>query len=203
MNWPVPPRLHNLYWERRLGITTNGIVRFPGADEEIVHYGTVPYRDVHAVLDLLALSPQDVFVDLGCGKGRMLCCAALRGIRSAVGVELSADLAIIAAENARRLRPTHAPITVSALDVRRYDYTVGTVFYMFHPFGPNTMNGMLDALSDGLRRSPRTVRLVYLNAVHDDVLSRRPWLTPSARWEEGRFRPSPHSLSIWTSTIPV
>src|SRR3989344_8091828 len=52
-------------------------------------------------LDLLDLKPGQVFVDLGCGDGRLLELAAARGLR-AVGYELNPFLALYACGRTRR-----------------------------------------------------------------------------------------------------
>ncbi|KAG8462355.1 hypothetical protein KFE25_012175 [Diacronema lutheri] len=46
-----------------------------------------------AALDMLALGPADSFLDLGCGDGRVVAAALMRGVRRAVGVEIDAELA--------------------------------------------------------------------------------------------------------------
>lgn len=52
-------------------------------------------------LDLLDLKPGQVFIDLGCGDGRLLILAAERGLK-AVGYELNPVLALIAWLRTRR-----------------------------------------------------------------------------------------------------
>lgn len=52
-------------------------------------------------LDLLNLKPGQVFVDLGCGDGRLLAAAASRGLQ-AVGYELNPFLALFAWVRTRR-----------------------------------------------------------------------------------------------------
>ena len=51
------------------------------------YYATVPYRAIFRILTFLSLKPSDVFVDLGCGKGRVVCCAATYDIAEAIGIE--------------------------------------------------------------------------------------------------------------------
>ena len=52
-------------------------------------------------MDLLDLKPGQVFVDLGCGDGRLLALAASRGLR-AIGYELNPFLALYAWARTRR-----------------------------------------------------------------------------------------------------
>ena len=58
-------------------------------------------KESDQALDLINLKPGEVFVDLGCGDGRLLVLAATRGLR-AVGYELNPFLAIYAWVRTRR-----------------------------------------------------------------------------------------------------
>src|SRR3954452_4600072 len=92
-------RLNNLWWEYRLGISTRG--RTPVNHPDSVHYATMRYSTIWSVLNHLDLQPSDVFVDVGSGKGRVLCCAAYHDVRRVIGVDLSAELCKEASTNAR------------------------------------------------------------------------------------------------------
>src|SRR5712691_8267724 len=45
-----------------------------------------------------------VFLDMGCGSGRMICAAARRHYQKVIGIEQSPELAKLARENIARLR---------------------------------------------------------------------------------------------------
>src|SRR5262245_17113716 len=96
------------------------------------------YTSTWRVLRHLALQPSDVFVDVGCGKGRVLCCAARQPVAQVIGVDLSAELCREATENARRLRGRQAPIEVVNTFAQDFDYSEATVVYFFDPFGADT-----------------------------------------------------------------
>lgn len=63
----------------------------------------VPTRQVlvEKMLDLAAVTPKDLVMDLGSGDGRMVIAAAKRGAR-AVGVEYEADMVALARKNAQQ-----------------------------------------------------------------------------------------------------
>ncbi len=76
-------RLENAFHEMRLGVSTRGVHGFEPADwsqREHTYYITVSYRGIFHILDSLALQSSDVLVDLGCGKGRVVCCALQYGV---------------------------------------------------------------------------------------------------------------------------
>ena len=193
----LPTRMENMFWEYRLGITTRGLAGVHSADDEHIHYGTVPYRNINTILDHLQLGHNDVFVDIGCGKGRVLCCASLRSIERLIGIECSSPLSAIALRNAETLRLTHSPITVLTMEAQDFDYTTGTVYYLFHPFGPDTLKKVLKQLQLGVKRVPRPVRLVYVNPVYDKVLRECSWLVETERWNAGEPRSPVHIVSWW------
>jgi cyclopropane fatty-acyl-phospholipid synthase-like methyltransferase len=170
-------RLDNLRNEVRLGISTRGMVDVDHPDS--AYYATMSYPAIRRVLRGLALRPTDVFVDIGCGKGRVLCCAARHPVDHVVGVDISADLCAAAEANARRLRGRRSPITVHNVPAHEFDYSRGTVFFLFNPFGAATLDHVLTKIRDDTRG--RAVRLAYAVPTHRDVVARHRWLRPWAR----------------------
>jgi len=195
-------RVENALYEYRLGISTRGLFGFASRDwtrEEHIYYGTSPFRGIFQILDWLVLAGSDVIVDLGCGKGRVLCCAAIYDIKQVVGVEDVEELCHIARNNLQRLRRKRTPAMVIHGKAEDFDYTQGTVFYMFHPFGPNTLREVLTRIGQGLQQRFRLIRIVYVNPKHDSVLEEVEWLERYAQWPAGtpasRFVTFP--VSFW------
>ena len=117
---------------------------------------------VFAILDALRLSEDDVVVDLGCGRGRVVCCAALRRVRGVIGVEYEEELARIARENADRLRGRHSPVTIVHGGAQDFDYAAGTVFYLYNPFGAEILGQVMTRLKQSLARRSHPIRIVYM-----------------------------------------
>ena len=148
----------NAFYEGWFRVSTRGTYGFAPGDwsrRERIYYGTLPYRDIFCIIDSLALNRSDVLVDLGCGKGRVVCCASLYNLSQAIGVEVVSELCEIATDNLRRMRRKRARSEIINIGATEFDYTVGTVFYLFHPFGPNTMRSVLLRLGSGLRERQR------------------------------------------------
>lgn len=187
-------RSESLYWERRLGIRTR-VAEHTGLDDD-EHYGYQPsaYRSIFRVLRKLELRPSDVFVELGCGKGRVVCCAATQDVARVIGVEDIPEIAAIAEDNVRHMRVPHCPVSIVAENVEAFDFRQGTVFYMFNAFGPQTLRRMLAELERSLVDRPRTIRIAYLFPVHETVLGETRWLqrTGTVSTLEGE-------ASLWTS----
>jgi SAM-dependent methyltransferase len=198
---------HEIFWERKLGTHTGGWdpIKVPTAPDSVGYEGT-PYLLLVEIFRHLKLRMNDVFVDVGCGKGRVL----LMALRSAVGVAVGVEL------NARFLEAARANLQVSHSDADRYylfhgfvqdfDFDSATVLFLFNPFGAPTMRKMLDRVSASLRRRPRELRIVYVNPVEESVLAERSWLKRTEvwlrdAWPDNRFLPKrPHVVSFWSST---
>ena len=171
-------RLNNLYWERRLGISTRGVVAT--SHEDSVHYSSLPYSVILPILDHLALGPSDVFVDVGSGKGRVLCCAARYPVRQVVGVDYSAPLCEEARENARRMRDRRAPISVQQSEADDFDYSGATALFMFNPFGAATLASLLRKIRQD---APRRLRIAYAFPEREEVFDEHPWLERTDHWD--------------------
>jgi 16S rRNA G966 N2-methylase RsmD len=188
-------RLHNLYWERKFDITTNGVldVNFPDAN----HYATMCYSTIHRVLDHLSLTPSDVFLDLGSGKGRVLCCAAHRQVKKVIGVEISKELCRIAEVNLARMRYRVSAVEVMNRNAQEFDFHGATAMFLFNPFGPSTVEAVLDQIERS--RNSHPMRIAYVNPLYDSILAQRKWLRPTTRWDAQRIKIE-HSVTFYISS---
>lgn len=193
----VLERIHNLTWEYRLGIATRGKGSAETSDDEHVYYGSVQYPTIRSVLSRLSLKPNDVFVDLGCGKGRVVCCAAQQEVKEVIGIEYSRDLALLAEENSRKMKGRKSPIRIIHSPVEDFDYAEGTAFYMFHPFGPRTLQAVIAKLGAIHQRDRRPIRMAYVWPMHESVLRQQTWLMEFDRWEPQNPLSRGHLISFW------
>jgi len=170
-------RIENIWWERRLGIETRGVLPIDHPDS--VHYATMSYSTIWRILDHLALGESDVFVDVGSGKGRVLCCAACYAVNRVIGVDLSEPLCAAARENATRLRRRRSPISVHQGLANEFDYASATVLFLFDPFGASTLERLLEKVG---RDAGGHMRIAYANPKNDEVFARQDWLELTDRW---------------------
>jgi len=133
---------------------------------EGVVYLPTPWHVLPRALHALRASQEDVLVDFGCGKGRIVHQAAKRPLRRVIGVEIS---------------PTLAGFAQSLVTAHRHEYrcrdvqiTVGdaaqfavpddlTITFMFDPFRGRTMDAVLRSLIESIDRQPRRLSLIYVN----------------------------------------
>ena len=139
-------------------------------------YGTIGYLNVRRLLRVVEPGPQDVFCDLGCGMGRILCVAARKRLRKCIGVELMEPLCEIARRNAASQRGRKAPIEIVCGDAATVDLSEGTIYFMFNPFGAETLRDTLENIRGSLSQKPRAIKIVYYNSQYQSVLGALGWL---------------------------
>lgn len=107
------------------------------------------------------------FIDLGCGKGKVLLLASLYPFRRIVGVEFSAELAHAAARNARTFRPRSEQkckeISVVCTDAAHYQLPTGPLLiYRYNPFREQVMKSVLSEIKRALAAGSEEIYLAYL-----------------------------------------
>lgn len=181
----ISRRVDDAVSDRRLGICTcresheiGRLSRF----EDGVFYKATAYAVLRRLFLEHPLCVNDVFVDVGCGKGRAVCVAALQPAKQIIGVELQPAHARSARENAARLKGRKAPIEIIEADVTDYISRDGTVFFFYDPFGYETFMAVIGAIRRSIEENPRKIKILYYDARYEDVLSSLPWLkqTPSS-----------------------
>lgn len=168
-----------------------------GVHADSTGYEAASYRRLRAAAARLKLGPDDVFLDVGCGRGRAVFFMAAQGPRKAAGVEIRPDL--VAQARANALTASRPPGT--AIEIVEGDAAVlpaalldeATVLFLFNPFGFRTLKSLVDDLRASLRRRPRRVVVVYLNAIHRWYLDDRPWLDEDAALD------GEHRIMLWRS----
>lgn len=154
------------------GITSSGVIQtISSRHGDALGYQATPVTVFARALHDLDIEPSAyTFVDLGCGKGRVLLLASEQGFRRVIGVELSPDLLDVARKNVRQLQKTDPDaarsITLVLADAADYMFPdEPTVLYLYNPFGETTMRTVLGALVGSLHTSPRPLCVIYYNPV--------------------------------------
>jgi len=191
-NRNVVARLDNLRWELRLGVSTRGRVEVDYPDAH--RYASMNYSSIFETLHFLSPKPADTFIDIGSGRGRVLCCAARYPITKVIGVDLTTAFCADASSNAARMRGRRAPIVVHNVNATEFDYADGDVYYLFDPFGADTLTNVLEKIRDD--RGDKPVRFAYANPTHEIAFTTQPWLERYEFWDKAKTG-GEHSVSFY------
>jgi len=194
-------KVRNAVWEVRLNINTNGRLKHD-LHPDSHSYASCAYTVIRRILDRLEMKERDVFMDIGCGKGRVVCCAARRHIRKAVAVEIHPELCAIARHNSGRLRGAKAPVEIveAPAQAQVVDYSEGTLFFINRSFGPETLTMVLEQIRATLSTHPRIIKFVYVNDQSEShVLQESGWLERVECWVPNQWSQLDNPVSFWRS----
>ena len=177
-------RIHESYNEWWFGVKTMGKLTPEelGIDSPFsVNYYPTDYRSIYRAFRNLRICPQqDVFLDYGCGMGRVLVVASSFPFRRVIGIELSQELACRAKDNLRRAaRQLKCHDTeVETIDAASYQVPRDvTVIFFYNPFHGPVLLSALGAIRESLERAPRKLTIVFKNTDHlEPVMNLHPWL---------------------------
>ncbi len=180
-------------FDRRFHTDTAGMVATsalgiedPTRRETAILYLPSPTRVTRWMLDHIGVEHGEFsFVDLGCGKGRVMLVAAQYPFQRVVGVDISPALTDIAQRNLASFPPRS--LRCERVEVRNADATTfdfpdtNVLLHLYHPFSGEVTAAVLSRLEAALDIRPRRVVVAYLlysSAVPDvrGVFSRFPWL---------------------------
>jgi len=142
-------------------------------------YEPVPIDIAAEVMAAMPLPAEGAtFIDLGCGKGRMLLLAARHPFAAVWGVDHDPGLIRTAQANlraaddpARRCPETSALL----LDAREVPWpATPLVVFLYNPFPADVLDPVLASLERSLTDG-RPAALVYVNPLFDECLHRRGW----------------------------
>ena len=122
----------------------------------------------------LKIPKDQILVDIGCGKGRVLIIASEFGFKEVRGIEFSPLLCAIAKDNIfvfNARNQTHTKFEIINSDAAEYKYKGDEdVFFLYNPFDSYIMKKVLQNISDSINRQKRQVKLIYNNPRHRDLI---------------------------------
>jgi predicted RNA methylase len=146
-----------------LDIFINGLSHFqamPGQtkdlEPEMVFYQKTPARIVFELVARSHFTKEDVFFDLGSGLGQVAMLVNLLSGITVKGIEFEPVFCDYARDCAKELNLSN--VEFINVDARKADYSEGTVFFMFTPFGGEMLQEVLEILrKESLQRKIRII----------------------------------------------
>jgi SAM-dependent methyltransferase len=137
--------------------------------EHLVHAN--PYcpsqpEDIRFVFSNLELDFRNYcFIDLGCGKGRVLVEAARYPFKSVIGVDFAKELCEASKANLEGVRPSHrcGDIQVLHADATEVDLPRHPcVIYIYNSFRGPVLSAVIERIRKSVECFPRHVRIAYV-----------------------------------------
>lgn len=170
-----------------------------------VHYLPTPWRVLDWLHDVLPKPDAGwSFVDLGCGKGRVLVSAAARPYGRVIGVEFARELAQTAAANvaAASLRRAGS-IEVIEGDAATFALPLAPAcIFLFNPFGPPVIDQVAENIERSYAQAPRPLVVAYLNPRHGQAFDGMAGFArmPIKGWAAAKFSVlSPYRLQLYAT----
>jgi len=189
------------YLEKKLGIETDGFDYY--SDNLSLYkdghaYGASLYCNLDKVFEYLKPKPEDIFLDLGCGKGRVVFFAALRKINKVTGVDVNQELIEVANLNLANFKPNNASIEFINEDAANFKIRGETIIFMFNPFGSMTLKKVITNIKNSLSDNPRKISIVFGSLFgspsYENLLYNEDWLVLEAKLANGEY-------SVWGNRV--
>jgi len=133
------------------------------------------YLLLRKIEQYLKITPSDVFVDLGCGTGRVVFWFSHTQVKKASGIELnSTALKQFKLNKTLTLNINKSKIEIRNEDAAKTIFRDETIFFLYNPFGIETFKAFIKNILDSVEANPRQITIIYYNPVHDwylDTLS--------------------------------
>jgi SAM-dependent methyltransferase len=164
---------------------------------------STPIGEFSKIMRSLPITPNDVFLDLGCGKGRTLLLAGKFPFKKIVGLDISRELTRIANNNIISMKKKlkcqeYELITANALD---YEVPLPvTHIYLFNPFPYLVLAQVLKNLKRSLKENPRDITFIYYNPKYSTEIERDFQPIKVRNFEFGHFSLYRSSCNVYRFT---
>lgn len=152
-------------YDASLRIKTTGVREWLTKSVHHNRYEATPYATLDEFFDDYKLNKDDVFVDFGCGKGRLPFYIHNRFDIAVVGIEVSELLYDEALKNLVRYmdkrKKSAKPVRFECMLAEKYDIQqTDSHFYFFNPFSTVIFAKVIDNIAASVERHPREVSVI-------------------------------------------
>lgn len=194
-------KLGNLWYDLREGTDTSGVLglealSIPSRNKgRGIYYGATKQRAFAEILNQVSPPRDRTFVDVGCGKGKVLLLAMDHGFKRVRGLEFSPELCAVARRNVEVVQQRRGLTSeIEIVEGDATDYSVrpeDSIFFLFHPFDDHVMASFMDNVAASVERHPRPIWLFYSFPIHGSVIEA---CMPFLRCEHFHIRGIPYAV---------
>jgi SAM-dependent methyltransferase len=179
-----PREAAEIVWLKDLGLA------WPGRNS----YSPSSWGALRRILPASEIRPDDVFIDVGCGMGRVAFEAARYPFRRVLGIDIAPGLVeaanAVIDKNRHKLRCQDVELAVADAATYRIPDDV-TVAYVANPVEGELFEALLARLIESVDRNPRRVRLIYVDPTEAARLDTDQRIVPIRNWRRGFRRWEP------------
>jgi len=163
--------------EKFYGIETSGInklehLRKKGIDtSHATLYMPAPYSLLEEIFSFLKPLGLNHLLDVGCGKGRILCVGTHFGFKNITGLDLSKAFCRAAEKNLYRCSENQN-LTWKLINNDAYYYDIPPqtdCIFIFNPFDEFLLEKVVENINASLIAHPRPLYIVYITALHREI----------------------------------
>lgn len=164
--------------EKKYGINTTGFDQLKKLKEsgvDISHatlYMPVSYYLLSKAFKHLPTLKKNNFIDIGSGKGRALCVAAVKGFKKVTGVEFSGNMCDIARRNLELVKEKTPLLQYALYNMDAAYFTFpddADCIFFFNPFDDIIMQQVVDNIKISLEKFPRDMTIIYANPLYNQL----------------------------------
>jgi SAM-dependent methyltransferase len=171
--------LHEIKGEKKYRITTTGADELQSLEKkgiEIDHatiYMPASYDLLEEVFEQIKKTGHQHFLDIGCGKGRILSVAAHHGFNKVTGIDFSKAFCNAAEKNLAVTKKTFPYLQYKIINNDAFYFEIPNdvdCIFMFNPFDEVIMDAVAENILESFEINPRTITLIYANPMYKEEL---------------------------------
>lgn len=179
-NWRIAAKIiaQEIKGEKKYEINTTGADELQSLEKngiDISHatiYMPISYVLLQEIFRQLPLQPSNHFLDIGCGKGRVLCVAAQLGYSKLTGIDFSKDLCEEATANLEhtKIKFPDLQYTIITKDAMNYEIPKDADrIFLFNPFDIVVMGAVVYNIMESAQEYPRDIYVIYANPIYAEL----------------------------------
>ena len=176
-NWRIATTIirQEIKGEKKYGINTTGADELESLEKAGIDtshatiYMPISYLLLQAIFKQLPLKPATHFLDIGCGKGRILCVAASQGYNKVTGIDFSKELCSDAIANLALVKINYPALQYKVIVKDAMNYEIPSDvdrIFLFNPFDIVVMGAVVFNIMESAQEFPREIYVIYANPIY-------------------------------------